>query len=777
MAESTFAPRVTIGVAGNPNCGKTTLFNALTGGRQHVGNWPGVTVEQKTGRFRHDGRQIEVVDLPGIYSLSAHSLDEQVSRDFILHRRPEVIVNIVDATNLERHLYLTAQLLEMRVPLVVALNMMDLLPRHKLKVHVDRLSELLDCPVVGMVARSGQGVDDLKGAILAQAQAQHVSDVPIHYPREVEQLIAELQPDLTPAAEDERIDPRWLAVKLIENDSRAVRVAGKLADGKLSQGRSRLEAILGDETDIVMADARYGFVHGVVQQVVTRTGIVRRTISDAIDRVVLNRVLGIPIFLVAMYITFMLAINVGAAFVDFFDILCQTVLVNGPAALLGSLDAPDWLVVVLARGVGGGIQTVATLIPPIGLLFLCLAVLEDSGYMARAAFVMDRLMRAVGLPGKAFVPLLIGFGCNVPAVMATRTLDSPRDRFATIAMTPFMSCGARLAIYAVFAAVFFAATPAVLVFGLYLIGIAAAVLTGLLLRGTLLRGRTSTFVMELPPYHVPTVRGVAIHTWLRLKDFVLKAGRVIVLVVVVMSLLASWQTDGSFSSGESNRSVLAEMGRTLVPVFQPMGIEPDNWPAAVGLATGVLAKEAVVGTLDAMYERVDQGGEAAGEPEEGFDFFAGLGEAVGTIPPNLAELPGQLLDPLGIMGVTEDPEAAAGDVGSSKRSRQIMADRFDGRNGAFAYLLFVLLYFPCVATVAAVYRESSFRWMLFVVCYQTLLAWAVAVGFYQAATFGTHPVSSSIWLGAIGAVAIMYVVVLRIIGVRLRLGRQTIGGP
>ena len=349
-------------------------------------------------------------------------------------------------------------------------------------------------------------------------------------------------------------------------------------------------------------------MHGVVAAVLTRTGEVGRNLSDRIDRVVLNRVLGIPIFLAVMYAMFMLTINVGGAFIDFFDILFGTILVDGFGALLGRLGSPDWLTALLADGVGGGIQTVATFIPIIGCLFLCLSALEDSGYMARAAFVMDRFMRTIGLPGKSFVPLIVGFGCNVPAIMAARTLENQRDRTMTIVMAPFMSCGARLPVYALFAAAFFPVGGQNLVFGLYLVGIGAAVLTGLVLKRTLLQGETSPFIMELPPYHLPAIGNVMIRTWDRLKGFVLRAGRVIVGVVVVIAFLNSWGSDGSFGNQDSDKSVLASIGRAMVPVFQPMGIDEDNWPATVGIFTGLLAKEAVVGTLDALY-----GGLAAGE--------------------------------------------------------------------------------------------------------------------------------------------------------------------
>jgi len=761
----------TVGVVGNPNSGKTTLFNALTGAKQRVGNWPGVTVERKIGGCTIGSDPFEVVDLPGIYGLSAISLDEKVAREYVLSGEPDVIVDIVDASNLERNLYLTLQLVEMRVPVVVALNMMDVVRANRVKIDVEQLSAQLGCPVAPIVARTGEGVAALRAAIAEQARAKAASPAHIEYPQEIRQAIERLREAVAGAAEERQIDARWLAVKLLEDDAWALAVAGEAAAKPLAAAKHRIEADLGDDSDIAIADGRYGFINGIVQSVVSRSGEVRRSLTHALDQVVLNRFLGLPIFLVMMYLTFMITINFGGCFIDFFDRFFGAIFVDGCAALLGGIGAPDWLIVFLANGIGGGIQTIATFIPPIGLMFLCLAVLEDSGYMARAAFVMDRLMRFVGLPGKSFVPMLVGFGCNVPAIMATRTLETRRDRLMTIAMNPFMSCGARLPVYALFGVAFFGQSRGLLVFSLYLAGIVLAVATGLILKSTLLRGEVSTFVMELPPYHVPTVRGVCVHTWNRLEAFMLRAGKVILAVVLVLSVLNSiGKTDQGWSFGheDTEQSMLASIGRGIVPVFRPMGLRDENWPGAVGLFTGIFAKEAVVGTLNTLYGQIDAAAEDE-EEEEGVAFWPAIGGAFETIPENLRDtfgggVLGTLLDPIGLGGGTEDPEDVADATYVSMR------ERFDGPLGAYAYLLLVLLYMPCVAAVAAVYRETNLRWTVFITSYLTVLAWCVAVGFYQAATIGRHVGSSVAWLGGLSAVFVLYVVTLRLVGSRA--GRQ-----
>ncbi|MCP5366382.1 MAG: Fe(2+) transporter permease subunit FeoB [Hyphomicrobiales bacterium] len=782
--------RTVIGVVGNPNCGKTTVFNGLTGARQRVGNWAGVTVERKTGQYRHSGREVQVVDLPGVYTLGMmpglDSIDETIAQDYILGGEADLVVNVVDATNLERNLYLTAQLLEMRVPMVVALNMLDVARQQGLAVDRDALADRLGCPVVPLVASRGEGIAELKQAIAAAAADPVPPAATVAYAGGVEKALAEVAAAVRPAADAGGVDPRWLAAKLLEDDDLARRLAGDAAADVLARVVPGLEAELGEDADILVADGRYAFAHDLAEAVVDKAGRVGRTASDRIDRLVLNPWLGLPLFLGLMYLMFMFTINLGGAFIDFFDIAAATIFVDGFGALLDAVGTPTWLRVLLADGAGGGVQVVATFIPIIGFLYLFLSVLEDSGYMARAAFLMDRFMRAIGLPGKAFVPLIVGFGCNVPAIMATRTLEQQRDRTMSVLMAPFMSCGARLAVYALFAAAFFPVGGQNVVFALYLIGIAVAVGTGFVLKHTLLMGETTPFVMELPPYHLPNVKGLLIHTWARLKGFMFGAGKIIVAVVVVLSFLNSVGTDGSFGNEDSDRSALSAIGRAIVPVFEPMGIHDENWPATVGIFTGVFAKEAVVGTLDALYSSLAadaakdaakagaKDGAAAADETGGFDLWAGLGEALATIPENLKGLVDLVADPLGITAAgTGSVEATAAAQDVQMGTFGAMVARFDGAAGAFSYLLFILLYFPCVAALGAVIKEIGPRWGAFTALWTTALAYTAATIAYQGATFARHPASAGMWIAGLLAALALAVVAMRVAG-RRRLGAVAI---
>jgi ferrous iron transport protein B len=755
----------TIGLIGNPNCGKTTLFNALTGTNQRTGNWPGVTVDRKEGVYSYNGQEIAIVDLPGVYSLEAEEaetgVDELVARNYLLSEQAELIVNIVDASNLERNLYLSAQLMEMGLPLIVVLNMMDVATKRGMQVDAAALSQRLGCPVIPLVATQSQELSNLKAAIdeaLTAKPAWH--EIP--YPAAVEEALQELVPWVTKHGRHRVVNPRWIALNLLAYDDQ---MTPELRSPDLTKlivaHRRQIHQRLGEDLDIIIADHRYGFVQQVVHSVSQQQRKVSRTHSDQIDRVVLNRWLGIPIFFGVMYIMFLFTINFSSAFIDFFDILAGTIFVDGVRVVLANVNVPGWLIALLADGAGGGIQTVATFIPVIGFLFLFLSILEDSGYMARAAFVMDRLMRFVGLPGKSFVPMLVGFGCSVPAIMASRTLENSRDRILTTMMTPFMSCGARLPVYALFAAAFFPTGGQNVVFGLYLIGILAAIFTGLVLKQTLLRGESSAFIMELPPYHLPRLKGVLIRTWERLQAFISKGAKVIVLMVMVLGLLNSMGVDGSFGNQDSRNSVLSVASQTVTPVFSPMGISQDNWPATVGIFTGIFAKEAMVGTLDNLYTQIARAeNPEVGEPQTSFDFWGRIKEAFASIPANLAEIPAALMDPLGLniasSGITE--QAVAGSTFGT------MAQRFHGQAGAFAYLLFVLLYFPCIAATATIYRETNGGWTLFAVSWMTGLAYWVATLFYQVATWQLHPTSSLTWILVLALVMLATIQGLKLAG-------------
>ncbi len=734
--------KYTIALAGNPNSGKTSLFNALTGSRQTVGNWPGVTVERKTGKYLYKNNEIEVVDLPGIYSFSAYSIDEKISREYILMEKPDLVINIIDASNLERNLYLTTQLLEMKIPMIVTLNMMDIVKQKGMKIEIEHLAKHLDCAVLPIVASKKKGIEDLKEIIDNELTSKRIPKTNIEYDYVVEQAIKKLIPKVKDFAEKSDVDARWLAIRLLEHDKLAQELTDNTFDDLIEKETQRIEKHIGDPIDIVIADGRYGFIHGLVSDVVKRSSRLNKDITEAIDKVLLNRIIGIPFFLFVMYLIFTLTIKVGAPFISFFDKFFGTIFVDGFSQLLSFIHAPNWIITLFAQGIGGGIQTVSTFIPPIFFMFLSLSILEDSGYMSRAAFVMDKFMKFIGLPGKAFIPMLVGFGCNVPAILATRTLENKRDRILTILLNPFMSCGARLPVYALFASLFFPKNGGLIIFSLYTIGITIAVLSGLLFKKTLLEGEASTFVMELPIYHMPTFNAIIMHTWHKLKSFLWKAGKIIILIVVILTFLNSIGEDGSFGNQDTQKSILSKLGKKITPVFTPMGISKENWPATVGIFTGIFAKESVIGTLNSIYGSLKE--ETKKTANEDFNFWKNIKESFSEIPKGFA-------------GDAQDDEQEGSPV------KRTMKDYFGDKNRVFAYLLFILLYSPCVATIAAIYQEIGLRWASFSVFYQTFLAWIIAVFFYKISVISENPISSLIWILALFLLIVLIIFFLKIV--------------
>jgi ferrous iron transport protein B len=766
--------RKTAAIIGNPNSGKTTIFNLLTGGNQRVGNWPGVTVEKKEGPVRLSEENLNLVDLPGIYSVAASSEDERVARDYLLSGEADLVIDVIDATNLERNLYLTTQLIEMGVPVLVILTMMDLVEENKTLIDVSHLAKHLDIPVVAVDASNPRSAVKIKEALEAALRAPKKSSIAVTYSNEVEDAVKNLEPGLGDLPEIMNVARRYAALKVLEGDPTFVSRStekGHLTADQIESAAKKIRDVLKEEADAAIADSRYGFIHGIVKDVVRKTAD-KISLTEKIDRIALHRIFGIPIFLAAMYLVFWTTMNVGGAFIDFFDIFFGTIFVDGLGKVLRAAGTPLWLVAALAGGLGAGIQTVATFIPIIFTLFLALSMLEDSGYMARAAFVMDRFMRFIGLPGKAFVPLIVGFGCTVPAILGTRTLENRRDRVMTIFMSPFMSCGARLPVYALFAAAFFPASAGPVVFSLYIVGIVFAVLTGLLLKKTAFQGDPSHFIMELPPYHKPRFRHIMIHTWLRLKIFLFRAGKVIIAMVLLLGLLNSMGIgeDGlSFGNEDTEESFLAVIGKSITPVFTPMGVESENWPATVGIFTGIFAKEAVVGTLNSLYgqsaalaesaEQTSPGTEDGGEQE--FSLLGGIADAFTSIPKNLSALGASLLDPLGIGVVSGDEDSTAEEIGADSGVFSRLRDSFSP-SGGYSYLLFILLYFPCVAAQGAAMRELGKKLGIILAGYLTVLAWIAAVLFYQIAE-----AKSLLWIGIALLSGALIVGVFTVFGKRL----------
>ena len=647
------APKLfTIAIAGNPNCGKTALFNALTGARQSVGNWPGVTVEKKEGFFELGNQHIRVVDLPGTYALFANAEDERAAVDYLLTREADLIVNIIDASNIERNLFLTSQLVDMQIPMVIAANMIDIAEKRGLHLDLDILAERFGVPVIPLSAVNERSITNFISEMAHVVAGKKMTPKAIHYGENVENAVKYLEPKVEPVAKLLDTDARWVSLMYLGNEKS---YADKFAEAKVQINKAEVTKMLNEESEFAMADARYSLAHEIAGKTILSNRS-KRTWSDKLDSVLLNRWASLPIFLLVMYLVFWVAVTIGSAFIDFFDVLFGAIFVDGLGYLLTDvLHAPGFVSAILADGIGAGIQTVSTFIPVIFFMFLCLSFLEDSGYMARAAFVADRFMRFLGLPGRAFVPMMVGFGCGVPGIMGSRVLESKRERFLTIFLVPFMSCGARLPVYALFAAAFFGAQAGTVVFALYLAGVLFAIVYGLILRRSLFVGEASNFVMELPPYHLPKFKSLMIHSWLRLRDYIIRAGKVITIAVAILGFLNSFgfvdklyteingekteivkaeegyamvqdekevplpegvvideskiktETEFTAGNGDSENSLLSAIGKAITPIFEPFGVESNNWPASVSLFTGLLAKEAVIGTMNSLYSMAGPG--------------------------------------------------------------------------------------------------------------------------------------------------------------------------
>ncbi|MEW5784675.1 MAG: ferrous iron transport protein B [Bacillota bacterium] len=662
----------TIALAGNPNAGKTSIFNHLTGSKQHVGNWPGVTVEIKEGSLFHQGRRLKVVDLPGTYSLGAYSEDEVIARNFIVMEHPDLVINVVDLTNLERNLYLTLQLLELGLPVVLALNMYDQAENHGIKVDLAKLSGMLELPVIPTVATRGEGSRELIEAAVS-IRLPKTGSFKVDYGKEVEHALVVLDQFLARQAVPAwSPGNRWLALKLLAKDEavwQAVRhmPAGSALLKEVDDLRGRLERKLNDDVETVITDRRYRLIQEIAALCITRKTENGEpvSLSDRIDAVVTNRFLGLPLFLLAMWAVFQFSFTLADPFIGFIE-GSFTRLGEVVAVLLAGVNAPAVLIALVVDGVIAGVGSVLVFVPNIFLLFLAISLLEDSGYMARAAFIMDRFMHGIGLHGRSFIPMLLGFGCNVPAIMATRTLDNKKDRFLTILINPLMSCSARLPIYVLFVGAFFSASRGLIIASLYLLGFILAIVVGRLFKTFLFAGDTSPFLMELPPYRLPTVKSLFIHMWDRGSGFLRRAATVIITASIVIWALANLPWGVEFASAES---LLGRIGTVFAPLLSLAGF--GRWEAAAALIFGLLAKEVVVSTLAVIYGAAETG---------------------------LTEVIAAAWTPL----------------------------------SAYAFMVMTLIYIPCVATIAAIRKETnSWGWTGFAVGYSLLLGWLMAILVFQ----------------------------------------------
>ena len=749
----------TVALAGNPNVGKSTIFNALTGSQQHVGNWPGKTVEKKEGRLRFGTEDIFVIDLPGTYSLTAYSIEEIIARDYIVHEHPSAVVVVVDASNLERNLYLVAQIIELKIPVIIALNMADLATSRGMSIDVDELSSRLGgIPIVITIGNRRRGIDDLKETIAQVVLNPRDAELQVEYRGVVsdeilnlEELIRRDEP-LTKA-----YDPHWLAIKLLEADpgiDRALMGSGmgdlvKVAD----EARCRIEEKTGEEADTIIADQRYSFIGSVIDYVVVRPRETVFTGSDRIDRIVTHKVWGIPIFLLTMWVIFQFTANVSAPYLDWIDVFFNEVVYGWAQSLMVFLGlGGTWFASLVTDGMIAGLGGVLVFIPVLLFLYLALAVLEDSGYMSRAAFVMDRVMRWMGLHGKSFLPMIVGFGCTVPAVYATRTLQNEKDRKLTGFLATFMSCGARLPVYVVFGAAFFGSTSGNLIFAMYLLGIAIALAIGFTLKHTVYKGKPpAPFVMELPPYRLPRGSDVWRHMWMRTKGFVIKAGTVILFTSIVLWFLMAipaGSNKGTFNNVPAEDSVFGVLSGTIAPLLTPAGF--GTWEASGSLITGFVAKEVIVGTMNQIYVQEARDAEPVGEDEVvdpttfGEDLIisvVGFGEAtiltvqevINIVPRTINIIPGIHIGEVAFFLETGDVEEntsslqAALVTSFSASAGSVKA----GMVAAVAFTVFVLLYVPCMAAVSAMRQEFGSRWMWTQIVFTLALAWVSAVLVFQ----------------------------------------------
>ena len=683
---------IKIALAGNPNCGKTTMFNALTGANQYVGNWPGVTVEKKEGKLKGKkgkGEDIIVTDLPGIYSLSPYTLEEVVSRDYVLKENPDVIIDLVDATNIERNLYLTTQLIETGVPVVIALNMADLLEKRGIKIDTKRLSMLLDCPIIETSALKGEGLDKLIDEAVKVAKSSKV-DLPKEiFSKDMEAAIDEVKGVLPTSVTDDK--KRWYAVKFLENDEKVKEAMKLSASGQslVDTKRQELEKQHDDDMESIVTDERYKFIQKIVNTTVKKAKD-KLTVSDKIDRIVTNRILGIPIFVAVMWLVYYVSVTTVGTFVtdwtnDVFVVAIQDFFTN----ILTSLGAGDMVMGLVVDGIIGGLGAVLGFVPQMAILFLFLSILEDCGYMVRIAFVMDRVFRHFGLSGKSFIPLLISSGCGIPGIMASKTIEQDNDRRLTIMTATFIPCGAKLPVIALMGGVIAGETAGYAESSfiaplMYFIGIVAVLVAAIILKKTKpFSGKPAPFVMELPQYHIPQVKTVLLHVWERLKGFIIKAGTILFLACVVMWFLGGFGfTDGGFGMVEDSAdSLMAAIGGVIAPIFAPLGF--GEWQPVAASISGFTAKEAIVSTMGVLAN-------VAGDTEDAVNVAAGV------------------------------------------------ASWFPTGIAAFSFLMFNLLDSPCLAAIATMAKEmNSRKWFWFAILFQNIFSYVVCLCFYQIGSFVT----------------------------------------
>ena len=687
---------IKIGLAGNPNCGKTTMFNNLTGAKQYVGNWPGVTVEKKVGKLK-GYNDVEIVDLPGVYSLSPYTLEEVVTRNFMIDDKPDAIINIIDASNIERNLYLTTQILELGIPTVIALNMIDVVEKRGDIINLDKISQILGCPVIKTSALKGTGTKEVALKAIEIAKNKTSNNFNMNFSQEVKSALNEIKALISSEKlKKSDINDNWMAIKLFERDSNLLEkvTISNEVNNKIENIISKCEKEFDDDAEGIITAERYEFIGSIVSKIIKKKDNSKHTISDKIDKVVTNRILALPIFALIMWGVYYISVSsLGAILTDWTnDTLFGEIIGENVAAFLENIGTAPWLQGLINDGIIGGVGAVLGFVPQIMLLFFLLAILEDCGYMARIAFIMDRIFRKFGLSGKSFIPVLISSGCGVPGIMATRTMENDKDRRITIMLTTFIPCGAKLPIIALFAGAIFGGASWVAP-SVYFLGIFMIIICGIILNKTkVFKGEPAPFVMELPQYHITSFKGVILHMWDRAKAFIVKAGTIIFVACAVIWFTSSFSW--TLQMVDAQDSILASIGKVIAPIFAPLGF--GNWQSAVSTLTGFVAKENVVGTFGVLF---------------------------------------------GIAEAAEDTPVLLTQIGSM----------FTAASG-LAFIAFNMLNAPCFAAIGAIRREmGSWKWMWITIGFQTLTAYIVALMINQ---IGSFILGTGSLIGAIGSVLI-----------------------
>jgi ferrous iron transport protein B len=741
---------IKIALAGNPNVGKSTLFNGLTGSNQHVGNWPGKTIEKKEGQMRLGNQQIEVVDLPGTYSLTAYSIEEIIARDYIVNDKPTAVIAVVNAANLDRNLYLVTQLIELGLPVIVALNMTDVAKRRGLAISITGLSGRLGgIPVVETVGNRSQGLKELQDAIAMVIDQPHIGNVQIRFSGILADELSGLQREIELNDQlSETYQPSWLATKLLENDQSIIDHLINSGENEIlesaQKAREQVKVGTGEDPEILIADQRYQFVDKVIESAVVRPKETLITRSEMVDEIITHKFWGLPIFLLLMWLVFQFTSNVSAPFLDWVDLFINDFITRWASWALSSTGLGEtWISSLILDGMIAGVGGVLVFVPVLLFLYLALGVLEDSGYMARAAFVMDRVMRWMGLHGKSFLPMIIGFGCTVPAVYATRTLENEKDRKLTAFLATFMSCGARLPVYVVFGAAFFGASSGTLVFAMYFLGIVVALLTGFVMKNTVYRSTPpAPFVLELPPYRIPRPKDVWQQMWERTRGFLMKSGTVILGVSIALWLLMSipaHQDTGHFADVNPGDSLFGRISGLVSPALKPAGF--GTWQSTGSLITGILAKEVIISSMSQIYA-IDHQVEITYVATFGEDLLAvvrGFGEAAiltlqetaNIIPRTINLIPLIRIGELDLFPGAELDETTQLEGSLVRAFASTAGSKAAGKIAAVAFNVFVLLYVPCMAAVSAMRQEFGSRWMWAQITYTLFIAWAAAVVVFQ----------------------------------------------